>query len=62
MAGQTFRRARRTTEGGPQPVVQDVRLLDDLELASYIEASDYGFDGLASPAREAIVRLLRRPK
>jgi hypothetical protein len=60
MAGQTFRKPMRTTEGGPQPIVQDVRALDDLELASYLEASDYDFDGLTTPVRVAIIRLLRR--
>ena len=61
MAGQTFRRPTKTNEGGPQPVIQDIRKLDDLELANYLEASNYDFDGIGSPAREALIRLLRRP-
>lgn len=49
------------THGNPMPKCDDITALSDLELADYIAASGYFFDGLTTPAREAIVRLLRRP-
>lgn len=46
--------------GFPEPLAHDLKVLSDLELASYIAACGFEFDGMASATREALVRLLRR--
>lgn len=61
MTERQFRKPTRIDEGGPQPVIQpnDLPGLSNAELASYLEASGYDYDGLSGAARVAIVRLLR---
>jgi hypothetical protein len=59
---RTFRREMMDNECGPQPSIQPDELpkLTDDELASYIAAGTYDFDGIGGSLREAVVRLLRR--
>lgn len=61
MTERQFRKPTRDNEAGPQPDIQpsEVPSLSNTELASYLEASDYDYDGLSGTARIALVRLLR---
>lgn len=52
----------KTRNGWPDPLCDDLRKLTDAELADYIAACGHDFDGMGVSAREALVRLLRRPK
>jgi hypothetical protein len=57
---RTFKHSEET-EGWPDPLCDDLKPLSDAELASYIAACKYEFDGMPGSVREALVRLLRRP-
>lgn len=52
----------RSTEnfGWPVPLVSNFKKLSDAELASYIAACGFEYDGMGRSVREALVRLLRR--
>lgn len=47
--------------GWPEPTCLDLKSLSDLDLADYIAVCGFDYDGMPRAAREALVRLLRRP-
>lgn len=55
-----FERSKESS-GYPDPLILDLNDLSDRELASYIAASGFEYDGMGPTLREALVRLLRRP-
>lgn len=50
----------KTDFGWPDPQCDDLKKLSDLELADYIAACGFEYDGMGRSVREALVRLLRR--
>lgn len=46
--------------GWPKPLCNNLKMLDNAQLADYIAACGFEYDGMGSSVREALVRLLRQ--
>ena len=60
MGARTFKKST-VSDGWPDPVIQpsEVKDLSNSELADYLAACTFEYDGTSSTVREALVRLLR---